>query len=157
MVQLEKYDIVYIVEETVLGLRDFIENKGIEFIIDPEIEEKIIECDRYEIERCIVNLIGNAVKFTQKGGKIEIKVKDLNDKVMISVKDNGIGIEKKFHKSIFNRFNQVVDVNSEVKGGSGLGLTITKQIIELHRGTIYVESEVGKGSEFIIILPEKVK
>ncbi|MCU9815557.1 sensor histidine kinase [Paraclostridium sp. AKS73] len=156
MVQLEKYDIVYIVEETVLGLRDFIENKGIEFIIDPEIEEKIIECDRYEIERCIVNLIGNAVKFTQKGGKIEIKVKDLNDKVMISVKDNGIGIEK-FHKSIFNRFNQVVDVNSEVKGGSGLGLTITKQIIELHRGTIYVESEVGKGSEFIIILPEKVK
>lgn len=155
MVQLEKHDIVYIVEETVLGLRDFIENKGIEFIIDPEIEEKIIECDKYEIERCIVNLIGNAVKFTQKGGKIEIKIKDLNDKVMISVKDNGIGIEKKFHESIFNRFNQVVDVNSEVKGGSGLGLTITKQIIELHRGTIYVESEVGKGSEFIIILPEK--
>lgn len=157
MVQLEKHDIVYIVEETVLGLRDFIENKGIEFIIDPEIEEKIIECDRYEIERCIVNLIGNAVKFTPRGGKIEIKIKDLNDKVMISVKDNGIGIEKKFHESIFNRFNQVVDANSEVKGGSGLGLTITKQIIELHRGTIYVESEVGKGSEFIIILPGKVK
>ncbi|MDO7206312.1 ATP-binding protein [Paraclostridium bifermentans] len=65
-----------------------------EFIIDPEIEEKIIECDKYEIERCIVNLIGNAVKFTPRGGKIEIKIKDLNDKVMISVKDSGIGIEK---------------------------------------------------------------
>ncbi|RDC48245.1 sensor histidine kinase, partial [Acinetobacter sp. RIT592] len=157
IVQLQNNDIVYIVEETVLGLRDFIENKGIEFIIDPEIEEKIIECDKYEIERCIVNLIGNAVKFTPRGGKIEIKIKDLNDKVMISVKDSGIGIEKKFHESIFNRFNQVVDANSEVKGGSGLGLTITKQIIDLHSGTIYVKSEVGKGSEFVIILPEKVK
>ncbi|MGL5754871.1 MAG: ligand-binding sensor domain-containing protein [Paraclostridium sp.] len=157
IVNLEKHDIIYIVEETVLGLRDYIESKGIELILDPEIEEKIIQCDNYEIERCIVNLIGNAVKFTPMGGKIEVKIKDLDDKVMISIKDSGIGIEKKFHNSIFDRFNQVIDANAEVKGGSGLGLTITKQIIQLHKGSIHVESEVGKGSNFIIILPEKIK
>ena len=72
---------------------------------------------------------------------------------MISVLDTGVGIEEKYHKTIFDRFNQVVDESSERKGGSGLGLTITKQLITLHNGEIYVESEVGVGSEFIIILP----
>ena len=71
---------------------------------------------------------------------------------MIIVKDTGIGIDKKYHDSIFNRFNQVVDENVEFKGGSGLGLTITKQIIDMHNGKIYVESELGKGCKFIIIL-----
>jgi signal transduction histidine kinase/ligand-binding sensor domain-containing protein len=157
IIHLEEHDIIYIVEETVLGLRDYIENKGINLTIDPEVEEKTIQCDSYEIERCIVNLIGNAVKFTPVGGNIDVVIKDLESKVMISIKDSGIGIEEKFHKSIFDRFNQVVDANTEIKCGSGLGLTITKQIIELHKGEIYVESEVGKGSNFIIILPQKVK
>ena len=74
-------------------------------------------------------------------------------KYRISVKDNGIGISEENKKLIFDRFNQVVDENAEVKGGSGLGLTISKQLITLHGGHIYVESEVSIGSEFIIILP----
>ena len=80
-------------------------------------------------------------------------VEDLDNKVKIIVKDNGIGISEENQKKIFDRFNQVVDENSEEKGGSGLGLTITKQLIILHGGEIYVNSEVGSGSEFIIILP----
>ena len=108
---------------------------------------------KHEIERCIINLVGNAAKFTPKGGLIQVIVSDLGDKVKISVKDNGIGISEENKKLIFNRFNQVVENNSEVKGGSGLGLTISKQLISLHGGDIYVESEVGVGSEFIIILP----
>ena len=75
----------------------------------------------------------------------------------IEVVDDGIGIDKDHHELIFNRFNQVVDKNAEVKGGSGLGLTITKRIIDIHGGEIYVESEVGKGSKFTIILPVKQK
>ena len=146
-------DIVYIVEETILGLKDYIENKGIEFTIDTTIEEKIIKCDRYEIERCIVNLIGNAVKFTPSGGKIDVFIKDLGSSIEISVKDTGIGISNKNISTIFDKFNQVIDSNSEVKGGSGLGLTITKHLVELHGGNISVESEVGKGSKFVIILP----
>ena len=146
-------DIVYLVEETVLDMKDYIEEKGLELIFDTNVEENVIRCDKVDIETCIINLVGNAVKFTHEGGLIEVLLQDLDDKVKIIVKDNGIGISEENQKIIFDRFNQVVDESSEQKGGSGLGLTITKQLITLHNGEIYVESEVGVGSEFIIILP----
>lgn len=146
-------DIVYLVEETVLDMKDYIEEKGLELIFDTDVEEKVIRCDKIDIERCIINLVGNAVKFTPTGGLIEVLIQDLDDKVKIVVKDNGIGISEENQKVIFDRFNQIVDKSSEQKGGSGLGLTITKQLITLHNGEIYVKSEVGVGSEFIIILP----
>ncbi|MGL5347982.1 MAG: ligand-binding sensor domain-containing protein [Peptostreptococcaceae bacterium] len=149
---LKESNIVSVVEEAALSLAQYVESKGIELIVDPEIEEKFIMCDEYEIERCIVNLISNAAKFTPKGGKIEVGIVEIGTKVKITVKDTGIGIEPKYHKHIFDRFNQIVDEKSEVKGGSGLGLTITKQIIDLHNGKIFVESEVGKGSTFTIII-----
>ena len=156
-IDIKEVDIVYVVEEAALSLRNYIEGKGINLIIDPEIEEKIIEADPNEIERCIVNIVSNAAKFTSSGGNIRVDIKELNDWVKIEITDDGIGIPKEYHKLIFNRFSQVVDKNAEAKGGSGLGLTITKKIIELHEGEIYVESEVGKGSKFVIILPIKQK
>ena len=70
---------------------------------------------------------------------------------MISVLDTGIGIDEKYHKTIFDRFNQVV--NEQSKGGSRLGLSITSKIVNLHNGEIYVESKLGEGSNFVIILP----
>ncbi|WP_278568827.1 ligand-binding sensor domain-containing protein [Intestinibacter bartlettii] len=149
----EDIDIVYLVEETVIDMKDYIEEKGLRFIFDTDVEEKLINCDKAEIERCIINLVSNAVKFTPKGGLIEVILSDLDDKVKISVKDNGIGISEENKRLIFDRFNQVIDKNAESKGGSGLGLTICKQLITLHGGEIYVESEVGVGSEFVIILP----
>ncbi|MBS6500876.1 MAG: histidine kinase [Clostridium sp.] len=152
---IEKHDIVYLVEEIVLSMKDFIEANGIELVIDPDVEEKIIECDGSEIEKCIVNLVGNAVKFTPRGGKIEVRIVDLNNKVKISVKDSGIGIEKKYHDAIFDRFGQAYNDVSEEHGGSGLGLTVTKQLVTLHNGRIFVKSEPGHGSEFVIILPVK--
>ena len=147
-------------------MKELIESKGIELIIDPEIEEKIdeekpyieekiIECDEVEIEKCIINLVANAVKFTESGGKIEVKIIDLNESVKISVKDTGVGIDKKYRETIFDRFGQAYNNVSEEFGGSGLGLTLTKQIVTLHNGIIFVKSEVNKGSEFIIILPTK--
>ena len=100
-----------------------------------------------------MNLLGNAVKFTPEGGLIEVLIQDLKDKVKISVKDSGIGIPEEKQSMIFDKFNQVIDDSSKQKNGSGLGLTITKHLIDLHGGEIYVESKVGEGSEFIIILP----
>lgn len=152
-IHIQKVDIVYLVEELALSMKEFIEDKGIELIIDPEIEEKIIECDPSDIERCIINLIGNSVKFTNRGGLIEIKIFDNGDTVSISVRDTGVGIDKQNHESIFNRFSQAYDKSSEEHGGSGLGLTLTMQLIKLHKGTIELKSELGKGSEFIITLP----
>lgn len=154
---IKEVDIVYIVEEATLSLKEYIEAKEIQLIIDPEIEEKIIEADAIEIERCIVNIVGNACKFTNAGGFIKVEIKDLINVVKIEISDSGIGIDKEYHNLIFNRFNQVVDKVSQVKKGSGLGLTITKKIIDLHKGDIYVESELGKGSKFTIILPVRQK
>ena len=102
-----------------------------------------------------MNLLSNASKFTPKDGTIKVDIKDLGKRVMISIEDTGIGIDKKYHETIFNRFNQILDENTEVKGGSGLGLTITKKIIDLHNGDIYVKSIPGQGSKFIIVLPVK--
>lgn len=150
-------DIVYLVEETIFDMKEYIEENGLEFVFDTDIEEKYINCGKFEIERCIINLVSNSVKFTPEGGLIEVNIEDLDSKVKISVKDNGVGISEENQKLIFDRFNQVVDEYSEQKGGSGLGLTITKQLITLHGGEIYVKSKVGVGSEFIIILPVEDK
>ena len=108
-----------------------------------------------DIEKCLINLIGNAMKFTPEGGKIIIRISDLNDKVKISIIDSGIGISEKDINEIFNRFEQAYNKKSEEFGGSGIGLMLTKQIIELHKGDLVVKSELGKGSEFSILLPVK--
>ena len=146
-------DIVYLVEESVLSLKDYIEGKGVTLIVDPEMEEKTINCDNDAIERCIINLVSNAAKFTEAGDSITVRIIEEKSQVKIEVIDTGIGIAEEYHEAIFNRFNQIVDSNSEKNGGSGLGLTITRQIIELHNGKIYVESKPGNGSKFTIILP----
>lgn len=146
-------DIVYLVEESVLSLKDYIEGRGVNLIVDPEMEEKTINCDNDAIERCIINLVSNAAKFTEAGDSITVRIIEEKSQVKIEVIDTGIGIAEEYHEAIFNRFNQIVDSNSEKNGGSGLGLTITRQIIELHNGKIYVESKPGNGSKFTIILP----
>lgn len=134
-------------------LKNHVEFKGIELIIDPEIEEKIVSFDIKEIKRCIENLISNAVKFTPEGGQIYVGIKDLGDSVSICIQDTGVGISKEHQTNIFDRFKQVVDANEHIQNSSGLGLTITRDIVKLHGGSINLESEPGKGSKFTIILP----
>lgn len=150
---IQEHDIVYLVEEVSLSMKELIDNKGLNLIIDPFIEEKIIECDASEIEGVIINLISNSIKFTDVGGSITICIWDLTDSIEISIRDTGIGIDPKNHKSIFDRFSQEYSNTSEEYGGSGLSLTLSRQIIELHGGSIRLESEEGIGSEFIINLP----
>lgn len=148
-------NIIYLVEDIALSMKQFVESKGIELIIDPEVEEKYIQCDARDIERCIINLISNAVKFTEEGGSIWITIYDKDDFVEISVKDNGSGIAKEYHEIIFNRFGQANNDMSKGKVGSGIGLTLVKSLVELHGGTIKVISEINEGSNFIITLPVK--
>ena len=149
----ENVDIVYIVEETALNMSNFIEEKGIEFTIDPDIEEKIVCCDATEIERCIINLLSNASKFTPEGGKINLYIKDRGYEVDIIVEDTGIGISEEDQSFIFNRFSQVEGVETIKCSSSGIGLTLVKYLVELHGGRIKLESEVNKGSKFTITLP----
>jgi signal transduction histidine kinase len=154
---LSNNNIVEVVEEIVRSVTTFTESRGLAIIFDTNNEEKIIACDSEKIERVVLNLISNAIKFSEFGNEIFVQVKDRNEFVEISVKDNGIGIEEKDLNMIFDRFKQVDKSLSRNTEGTGIGLSLVKSIVELHGGTICVKSKFGKGSKFIVRLPsEKV-
>lgn len=121
------------------------------------IEENIgqIIADKDGIEQVILNIITNAIKYTPDNGVIEIAAKSDNEKVAITVKDNGIGIPKEDINRIFERFYRVDKARSREMGGTGLGLSIAKQIIEAHKGEILITSQFNKGTTVDIILPLK--
>ncbi len=150
---LSNKNIVEVIEKIVMSVVDFTQSKGVNIIFDTDKEEKIIACDPENIERIILNLISNAIKFSSEGNEIFVDVKDKNEFVEISVKDNGIGIEEKNLDMIFDRFKQVDKSLSRKTEGAGVGLSLVKSIVELHGGTIYAESEFGKGSKFTVKIP----
>lgn len=146
-------DIVKIVEDITLSVASFVESKQIELIFDTDVEEKIIACDPNKIETIIFNLLSNATKFTNAQGMITVNMYDENDYIIISVKDTGIGIADINKKKIFERFLQVEDISHRNSEGSGIGLALVKSFVEMHGGTITIESTFGVGSNFIIKLP----
>ena len=112
-----------------------------------------ISADRRKFHQILYNLISNAIKFTPENGIIEIiAVKD-GKNLRLSVKDNGIGIAPEFHEKIFGKFQQVDSSYSTKQGSTGLGLTITKELVKLHGGKIFLESKLSKGATFTFTLP----
>lgn len=146
-------DIVHIIEDITLSTAEYTYAKNLSLTFDTEIEEKIMACDPDKLERIMLNLLSNAIKFTDPGGKIEVVLKEKNDKIVISVKDTGIGIPDNMNEIIFDRFRQVDTSLRRAKEGSGIGLALVKSIVESLNGKVYFNSEIGKGSEFIIELP----
>ena len=154
---LSNNNIVEVVEEIVMSITTLTDSKGLNIIFDTDIEEKIIACDTEKVERIVLNLMSNAIKFSNEGDEIIVSIKDKNEFVEISVKDNGIGIEDEHLDIIFDRFKQVDKSLSRNTEGTGVGLSLVKSIVELAGGSIYAESEFGKGSKFTVMLPsEKV-
>ncbi|MGH4140263.1 ATP-binding protein [Clostridium sp.] len=149
-------NIVSVIEEVVQSVSEYVENKGLKIVFDTDIEEKIIACDSTNIERVMLNLISNAIKFSMPGDGIFVNIHDNIGNVEISVKDTGIGVEKDYFNVIFERFKQVDKSLSRNAEGSGIGLCLVKSIVELHGGKINLESEIGKGSKFTIELPSKI-
>lgn len=152
---LNNYNIVNIVENITLSIVEYVRNKGINLTFDTDVEEKIIACDADKIERIILNLISNAIKFTEQGGYLYVTITDRENTVRISVKDTGIGMPKEKLNCIFERFVQVGKPCERAQTGSGIGLCLVKSLVEMHGGTINVKSDIGKGTEFIIDLPAK--
>ena len=113
-----------------------------------------IYADRAEIKRVIINLCGNAVNYTDKSGKINILLKANNNDLIFSVTDNGNGIPKEDIPNLFKRFSQ--GTTKKRSTGTGLGLYLSRQIIEAHGGKIWVESKIKKGSEFSFLLTDVV-
>ncbi|QEK12394.1 hybrid sensor histidine kinase/response regulator [Crassaminicella thermophila] len=155
-IDLQNHNIVHIVETISLSILEYIKRNELNLIFDTEVEEKIIACDADKIERIILNLLSNSIKFTKPGGSIVVKIYDKKEKVVISIKDNGKGIPKDKIDTIFERFMQIDKSLSRKKEGSGIGLSLVKALVEMHGGKISVKSEYGKGSEFIIEIPAKV-
>ena len=151
----QNHNIVNIIENITLSVSDYIKNKGIELIFDTDVEEKITACDLDSIERIILNLLSNAVKFTNQGGSINVNIKDKKETILISVKDSGIGIPNDKQKVIFERFRQVDKSLTRSHEGSGIGLSLVKSLVVMHAGKISVQSESGKGTEFLIEIPIK--
>ena len=113
-----------------------------------------VEFDPEKMEILLSNLISNAFKYTPEGGKIVLSIDETDEKITLVVEDNGIGIKKEFQDAIFERFFQVE--NTEIfSTGDGIGLSFVKHLVELHDGTIHVESELNKGAKFIVELPKK--
>jgi signal transduction histidine kinase len=150
---IQNNDLVQIVKNIGNAVKGFIESKGVQFDINMELGSLEMACDADKIERVLLNLLSNAVKFTKQGDRITVSLYKKSNFVYLSVKDTGIGIPDEMKEVIFQRFIQVDKSFTRKCEGSGIGLTLVKSLLEMHKGSIKVISEYGKGSEFIVILP----
>lgn len=125
-------------------------NQTLNMDIEPNI---VISADSAKLHHIFYNLIDNAIKYTGEGGTIDISLHSNGKIAVFKVKDNGPGIPKEDLKSIFDRFYRVDKARSRDTGGTGLGLSIVNQMVMIHNGRIYVDSDLGKGTEFIVELP----
>lgn len=143
-----------LVKNITYSVKEYAEFKNINLSFNTEDEDRITACDPDKIERILLNLLSNAIKFTPEGGEVIVNVLFENESVFISVKDTGIGIPKEMKEKIFMRFTQVDKAKTINKHGSGIGLSLVKSFVELLNGKIYLDSEEGEGSEFIVQLPD---
>jgi PAS domain S-box-containing protein len=153
---MQNCNIISIVENITQYVSEYVSQKNIKLIFDTDTEEKIMACDPDKIERIMLNLLSNAIKFTKPGGSISVNIHDEKESIIISIKDSGVGIPEEKIPAIFERFVQVDKSLTRSFEGSGIGLSIVKSLVEMHKGSITVESELGKGTEFIISLPVTV-
>jgi signal transduction histidine kinase len=127
--------------------------KGIALEVDIPTGLPLVEADRPKLRRILVNLLSNAVKFTAKGGAVQLKAEPSDEYVRVSVTDTGVGIAPEDVERLFDKYEQARSRATRGEKGTGLGLYITKQLVELHGGEIKVDSKVGRGSTFSFTLP----
>lgn len=154
--ELRKCDIVKLVENIVKISKTYTDKKGIDISFKSEVNKKILSLDIDKVEKIILNILSNAIKFTDTGGKIDINLYMQNEQVCISIKDTGIGIPKDKIEVIFENFEQLDTTLSRGCEGTGMGLSVVKKLANLNNIKINVESELNKGSEFIITLPNNI-
>lgn len=143
-----------LIEENIALHKNSALNKNIDLSFEPtEIIEA--ELDKYMIDTVLRNLLTNAIKFTDQQGEIKITMQITNEKVEVSITDNGIGIPDKIKEKLFKITGKVIQKGTENETGNGLGLLLCSEFIKKHQGEIWAESEFRKGSTFKFILPLK--
>ncbi len=155
--QYETFFVEEIINEVVETMKPMAEEKSIEMVINIEPEIDTLTADRVKVKQILYNLLSNAIKFTPEGGSVSISAGhdriNNEEAIRFAVKDTGVGIPPDDLDRIFDEFEQIDTSLSRQYGGVGLGLTLTKRLVELHGGTISVESTLGKGSTFYFTLP----
>jgi signal transduction histidine kinase len=154
--ELKNQNIVEVTEDIIQATADYLQSMERTVVFDTDQEEKIMAFDLEKLERILLNLISNATKFTNPGDTIKVNLYDKGDHIIISVKDTGIGIPQEKIPLLFERFKQVDPLLNRSHEGSGIGLTIVKALVDLHKGTIEVKSKYKEGTEFIIGLPAEI-
>lgn len=149
----KNYDIVSVVEDTTMSTLPFCKNKDINLMFDTDIEELFVKLDVTQMERVILNLVSNAVKFTPRGGDIAVLLSVNKYFVDIRIKDSGPGIEKDMQEFIFERFVQTDKSLKRNQEGSGIGLAIVKSIVNLHEGIVKVEASDEHGTTILVRIP----
>ena len=148
------FNIYNLVEQVYNELQPLAQSKEIEFKIECANKDLTVNADRSEIRRVICNLCGNAINYTQNGGRVVITLKNEGNDLIFSVADNGSGIPQEDIPNMFQRFSQ--GTSKKRSTGTGLGLYLSRQIIESHGGKIWLESTLNKGSEFSFLLTDSV-
>jgi signal transduction histidine kinase len=150
------YSVREVVDIVYTSLRSLASEKGLDFVIDVPADLPVAHGDSGRIIQCLMNLTGNAIKFTRQG-KVEIGVERVGSELVYRVADTGIGIPKEELENVFKEFRQVDSTVTREFGGTGLGLSITRKFVEMHGGRIWVDSEFGRGCTFFFALPLQVK
>lgn len=156
-VENERGNILEIINPLVDSFRLLAKEKGIELSFEPKNKIDLFDFDKVKVEKIISNLISNAVKFTEQGGSIQIETlqTDKNERpfFVFKITDTGLGIPENDQKYVFDRFYQVDDTNTRSQQGTGIGLSLSKELAELMGGTLTLTSSVGKGSSFTCAIP----
>ena len=146
-------NIVPLIKGLLQSFCSYAERKRISMAFASSSEHIIVYIDREKLEKIVTNLLSNAFKFTPEGGRIELSLGQDSESVSVRVSDTGIGIPAAHIPRIFDRFYQVDGSHTREQEGTGIGLSLTRELVELHKGTIAVESEEGRGSSFTVRLP----
>ncbi|OGK76068.1 MAG: hypothetical protein A2X51_04965 [Candidatus Rokubacteria bacterium GWC2_70_24] len=151
--ELTTFDLPVALDNALTLVRERATRHGIR--LDLAVDDRVgaVVGDERKIKQVILNLLSNAVKFTPEGGRVTVRALPAGDAVEVAVSDTGIGIAPEDREAIFEEFRQVGSDYARKREGTGLGLTLARKFVELHGGTIRVESEVGRGSTFTVALP----
>ncbi len=152
--QYELINVDGLVNDVVQSARVSAEEKGLQLKAEIAGDVDTLYADRTRLRQVLVNVVGNAIKFTERG-YVHVSVRHIEDQMLFSVEDTGIGIRKEHLPLVFEQFRQIDTSKSGTAGGSGLGMPISKVLVEMHEGRIWVESEHGEGSTFYFTIPNK--
>lgn len=148
----EEFPLTEVVVDVINGLNELIEQKNIRFALDVDMGLSVT-ADKLKIKQIIFNLLSNAVKFTPNAGQIALVGKEIDSGILVSVSDTGIGIRESDLGRVFNLFEQGDSSMTKTHHGTGLGLALVKTLVEMHSGSIWAESALGKGSTFSFVIP----